>query len=255
MVRPGDWNPAVSFQGINSGICFRVRNWGYRLSRVVARIASAPFVRLHIWRRPGAVEPPGAAVVVANHISHFDPVFLAFVFRRTIDWMTTEEFYDNPVGAAWLRAINTFPVNRKRLDRRALRLGVERLRAGRLVGVFPDGGIRAGATSILGGVAPKSGATALARLAEVPIIPCVILGSDRLYASRTWRPGPPRTPVWMAIGEPLSVLGAHKAQADARLAEALREIGAAMIAHFTLGPDDLPATPQRRKGREARSPA
>lgn len=190
-------------------------------------------------------------MVVANHISHFDPVFLSFVFRRTIDWMTTEEFYDNPLGAAWLRAVNTFPVNRSRPDRRALRLGVERLRAGRLVGMFPDGGIRAGATSILGGFAPKSGATALARLADVPIIPCVIFGSDRLYAARSWRPGPPRTPVWVAIGEPLSALGAHEDQANVRLAEALREIGAAMIAHFTLGPDDLPTTPQRRKGREA----
>ena len=36
-----------------------------------------------------------------------------------------------------------------------------------------------------------------------------------------------------------------------RLAEALREVGAAMIAHFTLGADDLPTTPQHRKGREA----
>src|SRR4029079_14461551 len=112
------------------GICFRVRNWGYLLSRVATRSVSAPFVRLKIWRRPGAVEPPGGAVVVANHISHFDPFFLSFSFRRVIDWMTTEEFYENPFVAAWLRAVNTFPVNRKRPDRRALRVGVERLRAG-----------------------------------------------------------------------------------------------------------------------------
>ena len=194
-------------------------------------------------------------MVVANHISHFDPGFLTCVFDRAIDWMTTEEFYANPLGAAWLRAVNTFPVNRSRPDRRALRLGVERLRAGRMVGMFPEGGIRAGPTSILGGVAPKSGAAALARLADVPIVPCVIFGSDRLYASRSWRPGPPRIPVWVAIGGPLSVSDNNDDQANARLAEALREIGAAMIAHFTLGPDDLPATPQRRKGREAQSSA
>ena len=208
-------------------------------------------MRLKIWRRPGAVEPPGGAVVVANHISHFDPFFLSFSFRRVIDWMTTEEFYENPLEAAWLRAVNTFPVNRKRPDRRALRVGVERLRAGRFVGVFPDGGIRAGETSILGGVTPKSGATALARLADVPIIPCVIFGTDRLYASRTWRPGPPRAPVWVTIGEPLSVAGTHGDRANTSLAEALREIGSATIAHFNLRSDDLPMTPQRR--REAQS--
>ena len=79
-------------------------------------------------------------VPVANHISHFDPLFLGIAFKRTIDWMTTEEFYDNPLLGAWLRALNTFPVDRSRPDRRALRLGVERLRAGRMVGMFPRRG-------------------------------------------------------------------------------------------------------------------
>lgn len=230
-------------------------NWCYRLTRAGVRVVATPFFRLHVWRVPGVVELPGGAVIVANHISHFDPGFLTCAFDRRIDWMTTEEFYANPLGAAWLRAVDTFPVSRSRPDHRALRSGVERLRAGRWVGMFPDGGIRAGTTSILGGVAPKRGASALARLANAPIIPCVIFGSDRLYASRTWRPGPPRTPVWVGIGAPFSVSGAKEDEANARLAEAMREVGAAMIAHFALGPDDLPATPQHRKGRDAQSSA
>ena len=231
-----------------SGLC-------YCLTRGLVRLVAAPFVRLQVWRMPGAVELAGGAVIVSNHISHFDPGFLTCAFHRTIDWMTTEEFYANWFAAAWLRAVDTFPVNRARPDQRALRFGVERLRAGRWVGMFPEGGIRAGETSILGGVAPKRGASALARLADVPIIPCVIFGSDRLYTLQSWRPGPPRTPVWLTIGAPLSVAGLRDDQANARLAEALREIGAAMTAHFALGPEDLPATPQHRKGREAQSSA
>ena len=218
-------------------------------------MVSAPFVRLHIWHAPGAIELSGGAVVVSNHISHFDPGFLTVAFRRTIDWMTTEEFYAKPLAASWLRAVDTFPVNRARPDHRALRVGVERLRSGRWVGMFPEGGIRAGPTSILGGVAPKRGASALARMADVPIIPCVIFGSDRLYAPRSWRPGPPRTPVWLGIGALLSVSGTREEEANALLAEGLRKIGADLVAHFALGPDDLPATPQHRKGREVQSSA
>ncbi len=153
--------------------------------------------------------------------------------------MTTEEFYSNPLMGTWLRALNTVPVDRSRPDHRALRVGVERLRAGRIVGVFPEGGIRA----------------ALARIAGVPIIPSVIFGADRLYAPRSWLPGPPRAKVWIAIGPPLSVSDASGRQANARLVEALREIGAAAITHFALSPDDLPATPQRRKGRDAQPTA
>ena len=228
-----------------------MKSWCYLATRNFGHALSWPFVSLHVWHAPGAVEPAGAAVLVANHISHFDPLFLTIAFDRTIDWMTTEEFYANPFAAAWLRAVNTFPVDRSRPDRRALRLGVERLRAGRVVGVFPEGGIRAGATSILEGAAPKSGAAALARLAGAPIIPCIVLGTDRLYAKRSWWPGPPRTPAWVTIGAPISVSGMKSDEADARMAGALRELGAAAIAHFSLEPDDLPTTPQRRKGRDA----
>ena len=98
--------------------------WCYRATRDLGHVLCWPFVRLHIWRAPGAVAPTGAAVIVANHIAHFDPLFVTIAFQRTIDWMTTEEFYDNPLAAAWLRAVNTFPVDRSRPDRRALRLGV-----------------------------------------------------------------------------------------------------------------------------------
>ncbi|MGZ5018909.1 MAG: lysophospholipid acyltransferase family protein [Chthoniobacterales bacterium] len=218
------------------------------MSRILGRVLRWPFVRVHIWRLPAALEPAGAAVVVANHISHFDPVLLSLAFPQTIDWLTTEEFYSKPFLGALLRALNTIPVDRSRPDHRALRLAVARLRAGRIVGVFPEGGIRAGVTSILGGAAPKSGAAALARIAQVPIIPCVIFGSDRLYAWRSWWPGPPRLRIWIAIGAPLSVSGAN---GNACLVDALREIGAAAIAHFALQPDDLPATPEHRKGRDA----
>ncbi len=237
--------------GCPLGYASTVQNWSYRASRKTGLVLSWPFVRQEVWLAPGGVEASGAAVVVANHISHFDPAFLSFVFPRMIDWMTTEEFYANPFLGAWLRAVNTFPVDRSRPDRRTLRTGVERLRAGRVVGVFPEGGIRAGATSLLEGAAPKSGATALARLSGAPMIPCVVLGTDRLYAPRSWRPGPPRTPVWISIGAPFSVAGLENEDADARLTDEMRKLYREAIAHFALGPDDLPATPQHRKGRDA----
>jgi 1-acyl-sn-glycerol-3-phosphate acyltransferase len=212
---------------------------------------SPTFARLHVWRVDGATEPTGSAVLVSNHISHFDPVLLSVVFSRAIDWMTTEEFYSHSLGGAWLRALNTFPVDRTRPDRRALRLGLARLHSKRLIGVFPEGGIRAGPTSILGGAAPKSGAVALARLAEVPILPCVIFGSDRLYAHRNWIPLRHRVPIWVTVGKSFLPVGGGNAVANQCLTSALRELGAAAIAHFNLASDDLPASPQHRKGRDA----
>jgi hypothetical protein len=59
----------------------------------------------------------------------------------------------------------------------------------------------------------------------------------------------------IAVGAPLLISGASSVEASAHLVDALREIGAAAIAHFALSPDDLPMTPQRRKGRDAQSMA
>jgi 1-acyl-sn-glycerol-3-phosphate acyltransferase len=232
-----------------------MKSWCYFCCRSFTRAFLRLFVRLEVWRGPGVKEPNGAAVVVANHISHFDPLFLSLSFERKIDWMTSEEFYAHTLAATWLRAVDTFPVDRSRPDRRALRTGVERLRAGHVIGVFPEGGIRAGITSILEGAAPKSGATALARLTGAPILPCVILGTDRLYARRRWWPFPSRTRVWIALGAPFSVAGMNGEQAKARMADSLRRLYAKAITHFSLDFDDLPATPQRRKGRDKHCPA
>jgi 1-acyl-sn-glycerol-3-phosphate acyltransferase len=219
---------------------------------MLSRLTLSPFVQVQIWRSSEVSESTQAAIVVANHISHLDPVLLSFAFQRPIDWMTTEEFYSNLFLGPLLHSLNTFPVDRSRPDHRALRAGIERLRMKRLVGIFPEGGLRAGPTSILGGAAPKSGATALARIAHVPIVPCIIFGSDRLYALRSWWPGRRSTRIWIGIGKPF-VVSAKGEQANASLVEALREIGAKTSAHFRLSPDDLPQNPQRRKGREASS--
>jgi 1-acyl-sn-glycerol-3-phosphate acyltransferase len=212
---------------------------------MMLRALILPFARLRIWRAD-ETEPTGGAVLVANHISHFDPPLIAFAFSRCIDFMTTSEFYENRIARAWLNSVNTFPVDRFRLDRRTLHIGRDRLKAGRLVGVFPDGGIRAGAASILEEAPIKRGAVALAQVGHAPIIPCVVLGSDRLYAHRRWIPGS-RTPVWVAIGPTLQPDGPGL---ETRLSKVMRELYRDTVDHFKLTPDDLPAAPAHRKGRD-----
>ena len=61
----------------------------------------------------------------------------------------------------------------------------------------------------------------------------------------------PRVPVWMAVGAPFSVADLNESSANERLSQAMRDLGAALVEQFQLAPEDLPATPQHRKGREA----
>jgi 1-acyl-sn-glycerol-3-phosphate acyltransferase len=102
------------------------------------------------------------------------------------------------------------------------------------------------------------GFVAVSLLSGKPVVPCVVLGTDRLYHSRNWLPFR-RVPVWMVTGEPIwPRIDLPRDEARETLS---REVSAAFlrlrqeaVEQFHLEETDLPATPQYRK-REDYLPA
>ncbi|HEY8901591.1 MAG TPA: lysophospholipid acyltransferase family protein [Chthoniobacterales bacterium] len=195
--------------------------------------------------------PQGGPLILApNHISHFDPPLIGSVFPRHVDWMAMEELFRNERFARALALTGAFPVHRDGSDRTALRTAAHRLRAGRVVGIFPEGGIRAGESSILEGAPMRPGVAALALLGHSPILPCVIAGTDRLYHRGNWLRRPP---VWILTGTPIAPEGEREA-IHARLAAAYLDLRVRIVAEFGLAERDLPHTPQARKGEDPYAP-
>src|SRR5438270_1078637 len=196
------------------------------------------------------VNRAGGFLLASNHISHFDPFIISSAVRRKIDWMAMAEFFPLPIVGLFLRAVDAFPAERDRADRKTIRSAIERLKSGRIVGVFPEGGIRDGANSLLEGAPVRAGASTLAHMAQVPIVPCVILGSDRLYAKRSWLPMR-RTPVWIGFGEAISHFpelekSATRERIELKLSAAFQQICAQLREQFHLTADDLPHPPRER---------
>jgi 1-acyl-sn-glycerol-3-phosphate acyltransferase len=182
-------------------------------------------------------------MICGNHISHFDPYYIAPPIPRPVDFMAMEEFFRVPFIRSWLRWANVYPVHR-RTDPAATREAMKRLKAGRLLGIFPERGLRAGPTSMLGGADLPKGTMLLAHRLAVPVIPCVILGSDKLYGWRNWLK---RITVWVRYGEPLTpTAGESPDRFQERYVDAMRGLYAAMIQDFGLTQEDLPQNPQRR---------
>src|SRR4029077_19634425 len=134
-----------------------------------------------------------------------------------------------------------------RADRKTIHTAIERLKDGRVVGVFPEGGIRDGTQSLLEGAPLRAGASILAHIAQVPVLPCVILGSDRLYAKRSWLPFR-RTPVWIGFGKAISnfpevAKSAARERIETELTAAFQEIYRELRERFRLTQDDLPHPP------------
>src|SRR5207253_8568364 len=194
-----------------------------RVAAISMKLLFGCVAGVHVVRRENA-NRAGGFLLATNHISHFDPFIISSVVRRKIDWMAMAEFFPIPLLGHFLRAVDAFPADRHRADRTTIRTAIERLKHGRIVGVFPEGGIRDGARSLLEGAPMRPGASTLAHIASAPIVPSVIVGSDRLYSKKNWL-SLRRPPIWVAFGDPIPHFpNLEKSAARARIE---RELAAA----------------------------
>lgn len=189
--------------------------------------------------------PPGPWILACNHLSHFDPPLIAGAFRQPLDFLAMRELFRPAWFGFLLRAANVIPVGRRQADTTALKAALRRLQQGRIVCVFPEGGLRAGATSVLGGAELTEGVALLAARAEVPVRPAVIVGSDQLYVRQNWGRRPR---VVVATGEPIAPPGKKDNRSEwvQKLGAELRAVYAAARDRHRLQSHELPHTPQER---------
>ena len=160
-------------------------------------------VRLGPHRLPSA----GGAVLAINHSSYVDFTYLGInaqsVDRRRIRFMGKIELRRNPVVRWLMWACRVIPVDRS-AGHDAYLAAVEELRAGEVVGIYPEATIsRSFEIKEL-----KTGAARMSLEAGVPIIPSIVWGSQRIWPKGGARHlGRTRTPVMVSIGEPLQPTG------------------------------------------------
>lgn len=128
----------------------------------------------------------GGVLLVSNHLTNYDALFLGMTIKRLPHFMAKTELYRNPVISWIIRHLGAFPVRRGEADRAALRQAEALLRGGRIVGIFPEGH-RSRAAAMQAG---QGGIALLARRSGVPILPVAITGSENLLppAWPRWRP-------------------------------------------------------------------
>ncbi|MGH3889137.1 MAG: lysophospholipid acyltransferase family protein [Pseudonocardiaceae bacterium] len=147
----------------------------------------------------------GGGVVVINHTGYLDFVLAALPFwrerGRLVRFMAKQEVFTSRVTGPLMRAMHHIPVDRT-AGAASFRAAVEALRAGELVGVFPEATIsRSFCLKEF-----KSGATRMARAAGVPLIPVTLWGSQRVW-TKDRKPtlhAARHIPISITIGAPLT---------------------------------------------------
>ena len=74
------------------------------------------FLSCRVYRSWAVPPSQGGYILVANHISHFDPPMIGCWFLRYVDWMAMEELYQAPWSAWLMNALSAFPVKRNSKD-------------------------------------------------------------------------------------------------------------------------------------------
>ena len=130
----------------------------------------------------------GAYILAANHSSPFDVAVLIRHAKRHVDFLSITEVFKKPLVGWFYGSMNAFPLDRSRRDPKTVKTMVDRLKRGRVIGMFPEGGLRGGEQSVLKTRKIKPGVGRLALLANVPIVPAVVVGSAGYLRPGAWAP-------------------------------------------------------------------
>jgi len=226
-------------------------NFFYYFCRELFLLPLRPFSRFY-YEEMGEIPRDGSALILCNHISHADPPYISRGFPRVVHYMADKPLLDIPVFGKMMKWGHVFPIDRTKSDRATIKTTLGRLTSGNVVCIFPEGGIRHGATSVLGGAELPIGTPALWKLANVPVIPMIIIGSDQMYSLKNyWR----RPRVFVRVGKVIPAdKSATKEELRDRVSAAWREIFESMKKDYNIQPEELPHSAQYRWGQPESAP-
>ena len=171
------------------------RLW-YAFLHFVCRLLATLLFQVRVSGRD-FVPREGGVLVLSNHQSHFDPVLIGLACDRRLNYLARETLFGFTPFRWLIESLDAIPIDREGLGLAGLKETLRRLKAGEPVLIFPEG-----TRSRDGEMAPlKPGFSALARRANVPLLPVAIEGAYEAWPRRRLLPG--TATIHIQFGEPL----------------------------------------------------
>ncbi|HJF30956.1 MAG TPA: 1-acyl-sn-glycerol-3-phosphate acyltransferase [Sporosarcina psychrophila] len=120
----------------------------------------------------------GGVLLCTNHIENIDPPVVGSTCPRPVHFMAKEELFKMPLLKSILPQVNAYPVKRGMSDREAFRNTLKILKAGKVVGMFPEG--TRSKTGELGKGLAGAGFFAL-KGGDAVVVPCAIIGPYKAF--------------------------------------------------------------------------
>ncbi len=152
----------------------------------------------------------GGVVLASNHVSYLDFIFCGYSTRssnRLVRFMAKESVFENRISGPLMRSMHHIPVDRA-AGAKSLDNAVDWLRQGEVVGVFPEATI----SQSFELKDFKTGAVRMAVEAEVPIVPMITFGGQRLWTKGRKRDLERNATLALTLGEPFTVSKSKSAE-------------------------------------------
>lgn len=110
----------------------------YSILKVIINIIVRILFRFRIHGNNELLEDKGY-ILVANHSSILDPIFIALAINRQIHFIAKAELFENWFLNKLFRNLNAFPIEREGKDLKALKKAVRLVRDNKVLGIFMEG--------------------------------------------------------------------------------------------------------------------
>jgi 1-acyl-sn-glycerol-3-phosphate acyltransferase len=211
----GQRNPQVAEMidtGNNSWFVRFLRGAFYFVMRIFFRIEHRG------WER---IPARGPLLIIANHVTYFDPFWIGVRIYRTLRFMAWDKIFQFPLGGLLFRWLGAFPVNLENPESSSYKTALKALQNGEAVMIFPEGG-----RSPDGRLMPfKEGAARLALRTGAAIVPVVVHGGEKVWSPQMLLPRPGK--VWIEYLDPIP-----REKLPSTPFDLMRQIREAMLIHL-----------------------
>ena len=126
------------------------------------------------------VPTTGPVIFVANHVTYFDPFWIAVRVYRTLRFMAWDKIFSIPLAGSIFRWFGAFPVSLDNPESSAFKAALTVLRKGEALMIFPEGG-RSPDGRLMHF---KPGAARLALRTGAAVVPVVVHGGAGVWNRR-----------------------------------------------------------------------
>lgn len=141
------------------------------LARLTGRLVLPILYRMEITGREN-FPPHGPLIVVGNHVAVMEAVLMVVFTPWQVELLGSVDIPHETVTDIVTRFYGYIPIHRGQVERRALRMALDVLRQGGVMGIFPEGGIWQS-----GGLRPRTGVAWLSYRTGVPVLPIGFRGT------------------------------------------------------------------------------